>query len=240
MIAQSETEEGHPIVSHDEWMKARIDLLAKEKEFTRQRDELSRERRALPWEKVEKHYVFDGPDGEKTLVDLFAGRSQLIVYHFMFAPEWDEPCESCSFWADSFNGIPLHLNQRDITFTAISRAALDKLEAFKGRMGWSFPWVSSGRTDFNLDYQASFTPAEVEAKSAFFNYRQTDPFVSDREGISVFTKDKRGEVFHTYSCYGRGIDLMNSAYNYIDLTPKGRHEDGANPQAWVNFRDRYT
>jgi len=214
--------------------------LAKEKEFTRLRDELNRERRLLPWEKVEKRYVFDGPKGKETLADLFENRSQLVVYHFMFTPEWNEGCPHCSFWADNFNDIIVHLNQRDVTMVAISRAPLAKLEAFKKRMGWSFKWLSSSDTDFNYDYQASFKPDEVKAKSAFYNYRQADVGHVDREGTSVFYKAANGDIFHTYSAYARGIDMMNTAYHYLDLVPKGRDEDKLEfTQAWVRHHDKY-
>jgi len=231
---------GHPVVPHEEWLAARTAFLAKEKEFTRLRDDLSRQRRALPWEKVDKEYVFDGPDGKETLADLFANRSQLIVYHFMFTPEWDEGCPHCSFWADNFNGISVHLNHRDVAFVAISRAPLAKIEAFKKRMGWDFRWLSSFESDFNFDYHVSFTPEEVAGGTAFFNYAQTDVGMFDREGASVFCKDAIGAIFHTYSCYGRGIDMLNGAYHYIDLTPKGRDEAGHdNPQFWVRYHDSY-
>ena len=200
----------HPVVSHEEWLSARTAFLAKEKEFTRLRDELSQQRRALPWEKVDKQYVFDGPTGKETLAELFESRSQLVVYHFMFDPEWEEGCSSCSFWADSFNGNGVHLNHRDTTFVAISRAPLAKIEPFKKRMGWSFKWLSSGASDFNFDYQASFTPEQVKSGAAFYNYTVTDPGDLDREGISVFSKDESGAVFHTYSCYARGIDIRKA------------------------------
>ncbi|MFI5387982.1 MAG: DUF899 domain-containing protein [Fimbriimonadales bacterium] len=238
-VTEATAIKNHRVVSHEEWLAARTAFLAKEKEFTKLRDQLSRQRRELPWERVDKEYAFDTPSGRNTLSDLFEGRSQLIVYHFMFAPEWDEPCSSCSFWADNFDGIPIHLNQRDITFLAAARAPLDKIETFKERMGWNFKWVSSGPSEFNYDFQASFTAEEVAAESAFFNYRRQDPFTTDRESISVFYKDESGAIYHTYSCYGRGIDLMNTAYNYIDLTPMGRNEDPSNPQDWVRFHDRY-
>jgi predicted dithiol-disulfide oxidoreductase (DUF899 family) len=232
--------EDHPVVSHEEWLSARVAFLAREKEFTRLRDELSRQRRELPWERVEKSYVFDGPDGEETLADLFEGRSQLVVYHFMFPPEWDEGCPHCSFWADNFDGIPVHLNHRDVTFVAISRAPLARIEAFKARMGWDFKWVSSGRTDFNFDYQASFQPEELRSGTAYFNYERTDPGLPDREGASVFYRDAGGAVFHTYSCHARGIDMLNAAYHYLDLVPKGRDEEGLEfTQAWVRHHDRY-
>jgi len=230
----------HRVVSHKAWIEARRKFLAKEKKFTRLRDELARQRRALPWEKVDKDYVFDGPKGPETLSELFDGRSQLVVYHFMFAPEWSEGCKHCSFWADNFNGLGIHLNHRDVSFVAISRAPLAKLDAFKKRMGWSFKWVSSGQNDFNYEYQASFTPQEVESGAAFFNYSKSDVGVSDREGVSVFYRDPSGAVFHTYSSYARGIDMLNTAYHYLDLVPKGRDEDGLEfTQAWVRYHDRY-
>src|SRR5215510_8472659 len=230
----------HPVVSQRDWLSARTAFLAKEKEFTRMRDELSRERQRLPWEKVEKRYVFDGPNGKETLADLFEKRSQLIVYHFMFTPEWNEGCPHCSFWADNFNGIIVHLNQRDVTMVAISRAPLPKLEAFKKRMGWSFKWLSSDDTDFNYDYQASFKLDEVKRKSAFYNYRQMDVGHVDREGTSVFYRAANGDIFHTYSAYARGIDMMNTAYHYLDLVPKGRDEDKLEfTQAWVRHHDKY-
>jgi predicted dithiol-disulfide oxidoreductase (DUF899 family) len=229
----------HPAVSHNEWIAARKALLTKEKKFTRLRDELNQKRRDLPWEKVDKEYSFDGPNGKVTLAELFDGKSQLIIYHFMFAPDWDEGCAHCSFWADNFDGIIVHLNQRDTAMAAISRAPLKKLNAFKKRMGWSFKWVSSLNNDFNYDYQASFTPAEVENGSAYYNYSKTDVGVSDREGVSVFYQDASGGVFRTYSSYRRGIDMLNTAYHYLDLTPKGRDEEPDSPQSWVDYRDRY-
>ena len=230
----------HRVVSHKAWIEARRKFLAKEKRFTRLRDELARRRRALPWEKVEKQYVFDGPKGRETLPELFDGSSQLVVYHFMFAPDWNEGCKHCSFWADNFNGLGIHLNHRDVSFVAISRAPLEKLEAFKRRMDWSFKWVSSGGNDFNYDYQASFTPQEVESGAAFFNYSKSDVGATDREGVSVFYKDAGGAVFHTYSSYARGIDMLNTAYHYLDLVPKGRDEDDLEfTQAWVRHHDKY-
>ncbi len=229
--------EKHPVVSREEWLAARTALLAKEKEFTRLRDELSAARRALPWERVEKTYVFDTTAGQQTLAELFGDRSQLIVYHFMFNPLADEGCPHCSWWADNFDDQIVHLRHRDITMVAASRAPLAKLEAFKGRMGWSFNWVSSGEGDFNYDYQASFRPEEVRAGKGFYNY-QLSTIWADREGVSVFYKDAAGAVYHTYSTYARGIDLLNTGYNYIDLTPKGRDENGRN-QSWLRYHDRY-
>jgi predicted dithiol-disulfide oxidoreductase (DUF899 family) len=228
----------HRVVSGEDWLAARRRLLEKEKAFTRARDELSRERRELPWERVEKNYQFDTDRGRESLADLFAGRSQLIVYHFMFGPDWEAGCKSCSFWADSFNGIIPHLAQRDVTMLAVSRAPLLKLEAFKKRLGWSFRWVSCGDSDFNFDYQASFKPEQ--AARAQYNYAPKTNSMSDLVGISVFFRDADGRIYHTYSCYGRGVDMLNTAYHYLDLAPKGRDEDTLPwPQAWVNYRDRY-
>jgi predicted dithiol-disulfide oxidoreductase (DUF899 family) len=232
---------GHPVVSHEEWLSTRTAFLAREKEFTRLRDELSRQRRELPWEKVDKQYVFDGPNGKETLAELFENKSQLVVYHFMFPPEDDEGCPHCSFWADNFNGIGVHLNHRDVTFVAISRAPLAKIELFKQRMGWSFKWVSSFQSEFNYDYQASFPPEAVQRGAVFYNYTHMDAGMMDREGASVFYKDENGAVFHTYSCYARGIDMLNGTYHFLDLVPKGRDEQGLDdPQAWVRHHDKYT
>ena len=235
----NETLARHPVVSHEEWLKARTAFLVREKEFTRLRDEPSRARRELPWERVEKAYTFETPEGARTLAELFAGRSQLVVYHFMFAPEADQGCPHCSFWADNFDPVIVHLNQRDVTMVAVSRAPLAKLEAFKKRMGWSFRWASSGEGDFNYDFGASFRPEEVQAGAGFYNYRM-GPVGRDREGVSVFYREASGTVFHTYSAYARGIDILNTAYNYLDLVPKGRDEDGLEfVQAWVRHHDRY-
>ena len=223
------------VVGHDEWLEARKQLLAKEKEFTRARDELTRQRHALPWEPVENDYVFDGPNGNEALADLFDGRSQLIVYHFMFAPEDDVGCKSCSFWADNFNPNVIHLNARDVSFAAVSRAPLEKLEAYRERMGWNFHWVSSGATDFNFDYGVSFKP-EQQGEDVY-NYGTLAPRIADREGLSIFARED-GSIFHTYSAYARGIDLVNTAYNYLDLVPRGRDE-GDQGQAWVRRHDEY-
>lgn len=228
------------VVSHEDWLKARLDLLAAEKELTRRRDELTRRRMAMPWERVEKDYRFEGPDGALSLADLFDGRSQLIVYHFMLGPDWQEGCKSCSFWADNFNGIAIHLNHRDVTFTAVSRAPLAKIEGYKKRMGWSFPWVSSYGGDFNFDYHVSFTPEEMAEGKAFHNYATRPLSVSEQVGISAFFKDGTGQVFHTYSCYSRGVEMVNGAYHFLDLAPKGRDEDGlAYPMEWVRRHDQY-
>jgi predicted dithiol-disulfide oxidoreductase (DUF899 family) len=228
----------HPVVSRSDWLAARKKLLEKEKAFTKARDALSAERRALPWVKIDKPYDFNGPNGKETLADLFDGRSQLIVYHFMFGPDWDAGCPHCSHWADNFNGIIVHLNQRDVTMVAVSRAPYAKLAAYKKRMGWSFKWLSSSETDFNFDFHVSFTPEQQSKKEAFYNFTQQDPGVSEREGVSVFSKDSSGAVFHTYSTYARGIDMMSADYHYLDLVPKGRDEGGRGPY-WVRCHDEY-
>jgi predicted dithiol-disulfide oxidoreductase (DUF899 family) len=229
----------HKIVSQDEWFEARKHLLTQEKEFTRLRDRLSQQRRELPWVKVKKNYVFAGPRGKETLADLFEGRSQLVVYHFMFAPDWEEGCRSCSFWADGFNAIGVHVNHRDVTMVAISRAPIEKLEAFKRRMGWNFKWLSSGNNDFNYDYQVSFTPEALENEVGY-NYAKQKTDTSDLPGVSVFYQDSEGNIFHTYSAYSRGIDILNPAYNYLDLVPKGRDEAELEwPMAWLRYHDQY-
>ena len=228
----------HEVVGHEAWLAARTALLAKEKELTRLRDDLSRQRRELPWEAVAKEYAFDTPAGRRTLADLFAGRSQLIVYHFMFEPEADVGCPHCSFWADNFDLNVLHLNARDVTFVAVSRAPLPKLLAYRERMGWTFDWVSSGETDFNYDFGASFRPEQLD--EPVFNYGTLVPGLEDREGVSVFFRDESGSVFHTYSTYGRGIDMLNAAYHYLDLVPRGRDEEGRAPQYWLRRRDEYS
>jgi predicted dithiol-disulfide oxidoreductase (DUF899 family) len=228
----------HTVVSRKDWLAARTALLKKEKTFTRLRDQLSKERQQLPWVKVDKDYVFDGPQGTETLSELFDGRRQLIVYHFMFGPDWDAGCKHCSFWADNFDRIIVHLNHRDVTMVAASRAPYRKLETYKKRMGWTFKWVSSGNTNFNFDYHVSFTPEEEAKKKAFFNYKMQDPDSSDREGASVFFKDAKGNVFHTYSTYARGIDMVNAAYHYLDLVPKGRDEGKSGP-SWLCRHDEY-
>ena len=231
--------ENHKVVSREEWLEARKQFLAKEKEFTRLRDQLSQQRRDLPWVRVDKPYVFEGPNGTETLPELFGDRSQLIVYHFMFDPSWEAGCKSCSFWADNFERNVIHLKQRDVTLVAISRAPLSKIEAFKNRMGWTFKWVSSANGTFNYDYRVSFTPEQRAKGEAYYNYATQKNSMSELAGISVFCKDSNGTVFHTYSCYARGLDMMNAAYHYLDLVPKGRDE-ADHPQAWVRHRDNYT
>jgi predicted dithiol-disulfide oxidoreductase (DUF899 family) len=228
----------HRVVSHEAWLVARTAFLDKEKEFTRLRDELNRERRELPWESVEKNYVFEGAKGKQTLADLFDGRSQLIVYHFMFDPKAEAGCPHCSLRADNFNGIGVHLNHREVTLVAVSRAPYAKLAAYQKRMGWSFPWFSSHDTDFNFDYHVSFTPEEFSQKKAFYNFKMQDPQAAEREGHSVFYKDENRRVFHCYSCYDRGNDMLNLHYHYLDLVPKGRDEGGRGP-FWVRRHDEY-
>lgn len=231
----------HKIVSREEWLVARKAHLAQEKELTRLRDQLSQQRRELPWVIVDKDYIFQGPNGPKSLSDLFAGRHQLLVYHFMMGPDWDEGCPSCSFWADNYNGAVVHLNHRDVTLVAISRVPLEKLEAYKQRMGWTFPWVSSSNTDFNFDYHVSATPEEIERGDlVYYNYHMTSFPASERPGISVFYKDDDGTIYHTYSCYARGLDMLNGTYHLLDLLPKGRDEDNLPyPMAWVRRHDQY-
>jgi predicted dithiol-disulfide oxidoreductase (DUF899 family) len=230
----------HKVVSNNEWLEARKVFLAKEKAFTRQRDELSRERRELPWVKVEKNYVFHGPNGKQSLADLFDGRSQLIVYHFMFGSEWEQGCPSCSFEADHFNSFIVHLNARDVSMAIVSRAPVEKLQAFRKRMGWSFKWVSSYQTDFNTDYRVSFTKDEMANGKVNYNYGM-NVFPSDEApGVSVFYRDANGDIFHTYSAYARGLDILLGAYNFLDLAPKGRDEDALPyPMVWVRHHDRY-
>jgi predicted dithiol-disulfide oxidoreductase (DUF899 family) len=232
--------EDHKIVSENEWIEARKALLKKEKELTILGDQLNQQRRELPWKEVNKEYVFEGPNGKQTLRELFDGRSQLIVYHFMFDPTWEAACLHCSFWADNFNGIIVHLNQRDVTMIAVSRAPYSKLAAYEKRMGWGFKWVSSYDTDFNFDYHVSFTPEELDRKETFYNYNLQDTHSSEREGVSVFYKDPADRVYHTYSAYARGIDMLNVAYHCLDLVPKGRDEAGHEfPQFWVRRHDEY-
>ena len=230
----------HTVVNHEDWIAARRRFLAKEKEFTRLRDELSAERRALPWERVEKPYQFESANGREALADLFGSRSQLMVYHLMFAPDWEVSCKSCAFWADNFNGIVDHLAQRDVSFVAISRAPLAKLQAQAQRLGWTFKWVSTVGNDFNYDYNVSFSPESMAHGGASYNYgSELVTGGTERPGISAFIKEG-GQVFHTYSTYGRGIDLMNTAYNYLDLAPRGRDEKELPfTMQWVKLHDLY-
>lgn len=231
----------HTIVSPAQWATARRALLAKEKEFQKLRDELSAARRDLPWERVETTYVFEGAAGRETLGDLFGHHSQLIVYHFMFAPEWETGCKSCSFWADNFNGITAHLAQRDVALAAVSRAPQAKLAAFARRMGWQFKWVSSAGSAFNYDYGVSFRAEDVANGSARYNDVPYAGSMTDLPGLSVFFKDSDGGLFHTYSTYARGLDPINAAYQLLDLVPKGRDEAGLPAtMAWVKLHDLYT
>jgi predicted dithiol-disulfide oxidoreductase (DUF899 family) len=238
--ATSKKGEQGKVVNPAEWLAARKEFLRKEKEFTRLRDELSRQRRALPWERVEKNYIFDGPRGKQTLADLFGGRSQLIVYHFMFGSGWKEGCPSCSYLADGFDGAVVHLAHRDVSFAAISRATLPEIEGFKKRMGWRFPWVSSFGNDFNRDYHVSFSETDKANGRVYYNYEMTEFPSEEGPGTSVFYKNEAGEIFHTYSAYARGLDMMVGTYNWLDLAPKGRDEDGlAFTMAWVRHHDKY-
>jgi predicted dithiol-disulfide oxidoreductase (DUF899 family) len=238
--AQELAMQPHRTVSHEEWIEARKAHMAHEKEFTRARDRLNEERRALPWVRVDKNYVFEGPGGGNTLADLFGGRSQLVVQHFMFAPDWNEGCKSCSFWADQFDHMVPHLAARDTTLVAISRALLHKLEAFKARMGWTFDWFSSADSDFNYDYAVSFGPDEIKSDAKIYNFGTSGFGVEEAPGISVFYRDEAGAIFHTYSCFARGLDMMNATYHYLDLTPLGRHEENLSyPMAWLRLRDQY-
>jgi len=230
----------HPVVSPDQWLARRKLLLQREKELTRLRDELARERRALPWVRVAREYVFDAPEGRRSLAELFEGRRQLVVQHFMFAPGWEQGCPSCSFMADHIDGAQAHLQQRDLTLLVVSRAPLADIERFRQRMGWRFKWVSSQGSDFNRDFGVSFTPEERARGEVYYNYGLRHFPQDEAPGISVFCKDDAGEVFHTYSTYGRGVELMMGAYDFIDLTPRGRDEDQLQyPMAWVRHHDRY-
>jgi predicted dithiol-disulfide oxidoreductase (DUF899 family) len=230
----------HEIVSHEEWLTARKQLLAEEKEFTRLRDRLSAKRRALPWVKLEKNYVFDGPDGKVTLGELFDGRSQLIVKHFMFGPDWEEGCVGCSFECDHVGGALPHLEHHDVTYVAVSRAPFAMIEAYRRRMGWSFQWVSSLHNDFNYDFNVSFTPEQIASGEVYYNY-ETRPFQSDEmSGRSVFYKDDSGDIYHTYSAFARGGEMFLGTYSYLDITPKGRDETiRGNLTDWVRHHDKY-
>jgi predicted dithiol-disulfide oxidoreductase (DUF899 family) len=233
------TENQHSIVSSDQWLAARRELLRQEKEFDRQRDALAARRRELPWEKVEKPYVFEGPRGPVTLADLFAGRSQLIVYHFMLAPGWEEGCRGCSFVSDHIDGAIPHLQAKDVSFAVVSRAPLAEIQAFKARMGWKFEWVSSHRNDFNRDYRVSFTEAEMATGKVNYNYTLEEVPMEEMPGLSVFARDAVGNVYHTYSTYSRGLDRLINTYNFLDLAPKGRNENPEHPMDWVRHHDRY-
>ncbi len=236
----SATTVSRKIVSREEWLQARKALLDAEKTFTRQRDELSRRRRELPWVQLDKDYVFQGAKGQVTLTDLFAGRGQLIVYHFMLGPGWKEGCPSCSLLADHFDGALVHLANRDVSLAVVSRAPFAEIQAFQKRMGWRFPWVSSYESDFNRDFHVSFTPEEIAGGKVEYNFGPSGFRHEEAPGLSVFSKDSAGGVYHTYSAYARGLDLLIGAYNFLDLVPKGRDEDGlAFSMAWVRHHDRY-
>jgi predicted dithiol-disulfide oxidoreductase (DUF899 family) len=229
----------HAVVSQGEWLEARKALLAKEKEFTHRRDALSAARRDLPWVKIDKAYVFDGPAGKETLADLFGGKSQLLVYHFMLGPGWVQGCPSCSFLADHFDGANIHIAQRDVNLAVVSRAPLAEIEGYQKRMGWKFKWVSSYGNDFNRDFHVSFTPEEKAGGKVEYNYEMTEFPSEEAPGLSAFIK-QNGAVFHTYSSYARGLDILVGAYNFLDLAPKGRDEDALPwSMAWVRRHDEY-
>ena len=231
--------EDREIVSEADWFVARKDLLTREKEFSRQRDALSAARHSLPWVKIDKKYVFDGPKGRETLAELFDGRSQLIVYHFMFGPGWEEGCKSCSYLADHFDGANWHLPNRDVTFVAVSRAPLAEIELYKKRLGWRFKWLSSHGSDFNFDYHVSATEDEKAKGKMFYNYKMDELMSDEMPGLSVFYKNENGEVFHTYPTYARGLDMLVGTYNFLDLVPKGRDENSDSTMDWVRRHDRY-
>jgi predicted dithiol-disulfide oxidoreductase (DUF899 family) len=228
----------HSTVSRDKWLEARLDLLAAEKDLTWRSDEVARLRQQLPWVRVDKNYLFEGPEGRVTLADLFDGRSQLIVQQFMLAPGWEQGCKSCSYMADHTDGMTIHLAHRDATMVAISRAPFAEIERFRQRMGWKFKWVSSYGTDFNYDFGVSFTPEEVANGKINYNFGNRPLSIEELPGVSVFAKDEAGNVFHTYSTYGRGVEVMMGTYRMLDLTPKGRDEGGKN-MSWVRHHDRY-
>ena len=227
------------IVTQAEWLKARKAHLAREKAFTKERDALSAARRQLPWVKVDQNYVFDGPDGKVTLADLFDGRSQLLVYHFMFDPEWTQGCKSCSLLADHYNPSVIHLHHRDTTLVTVSRAPIEKILPFRQRMGWTFPWVSSFHNSFNHDFGVSFTDQERTSDSTTYNYESRPYPISELPGLSVFAKDADGQIYHTYSTYARGLDMFLGVYHLLDITPKGRDEGESRGMAWVRHHDRY-
>lgn len=229
------------IVSREEWLEERRALLTAEKQHSRLRDELSRQRRSLPWTKIDKDYVFVGPEGEVGLADLFGEQSQLVVYHFMFGPDWEAGCKSCSFVTDHYQLAGAHLRERDVALVAVSRAPLAKLEAFKQRMGWTHAWVSSEKSDFNFDFGVSFTEADLEAGTAEYNYGTKGFPSTEAPGLSVFAKDVEGSVFHTYSTFARGLDVLIGTYHFLDLVPRGRGEHGDDyPMQWVRLRDQYS
>ncbi|WP_455379426.1 DUF899 domain-containing protein [Petrachloros mirabilis] len=228
----------HPVVSQEEWSKARAELLAQEKEFTKLRDQMTAQIRALPWRKIEKTYSFDSTIGRESLTDLFGGKSQLAIYHFMLGPDWDQGCKSCSLWADGFQGISIHLAHRDVAFVVVSRAPIAQIEHFRRRMGWDFRWVSSFGSDFNFDFGVSFTENDEHTGQALYNYK-VGPYMADEmPGASFFYRQEQ-EIFHTYSTYARGLDLLNCTYNWLDLVPRGRDENPDSTMDWVRHHDRY-
>lgn len=229
----------HKVVSEKEWLAARKKLLAEEKKFTKQLDRLNQKRRDLPWVKVSKEYLFEGPKGQETFADLFCGKSQLLVYHFMFGPGWKEGCAHCSFWADHYDGAVAHLAQRDTALAIVSRAPLKEIKPFKKRMGWKFNWVSSAKSDFNFDFHVSFTPQEIKSGTLFYNYGKFKMEIDELQGVSAFYRDAKGAIYHTYSAYARGIDMLNTTYHFLDLTAKGRDENPESTQDWVTYRDKY-
>ena len=231
--------ENRKVVSEKDWISARKKLLLKEKKFSKLRDELNLQRRKLPWVKVEKDYVFEGPKGNVPFADLFGGKSQLLIYHFMFGPGWGDGCAHCSFWADHYDSVNLHIGQRDIALVVVSRAPWKEIAPFKKRMGWKFGWVSSGKTTFNFDFGVSFTPEQIKNRTAIYNFAPLNMDIDEREGVSAFYKDKNGDIYRTYSSYARGIDLMNTTYNFVDLTAKGRDEKPGEAQDWVRYKDEY-
>ncbi len=229
----------HPVVSRTQWLEARKRLLAEEKEFTRRRDALSAKRRELPWVEIGEPYRFVGPEGEVGLAELFGSSKQLLVYHFMFGPDWEKPCKSCSFWADGFNGVVDHLAHRDTRLIAVSRAPFAKLRERASRMGWTFPWYSSALGDFNFDFGVSFRTEDLAKGSVSYNYEPRQTQMTELPGISAFIRDG-ARVYHTYSGYSRGLDMLNPAYNLLDITALGRHEEGLPmPMSWVRLRDEY-
>jgi predicted dithiol-disulfide oxidoreductase (DUF899 family) len=228
----------HQVVSREEWTEARKALLAKEKEWTRLRDQLSAERRALPWVRIDKAYVFEGPNGRETLGDLFAGRSQLVIKHFMLGPGWKDPCVGCSFESDHIDGVVTHLEHHDVSYVAVSRAPYPEIATAKQRMGWHFKWLSSFASDFNYDFNVSFTPEQIAAGQATYNYRSGAKPMDEMSGRSIFYKDDSGAIFHTYSSFARGGEVMLSTYALLDMTPKGRNEK-SNLGDWVKLHDSY-
>lgn len=230
----------HPVVSQEQWIAQRKALMEREKQLTRLHDELAAERRKLPWVRIDKDYVFETPGGSATLADLFRGRSQLVIYHFMFGPDWKEGCPSCSFLADHFDGMLPHLAARDVSMAVVSRAPLEKLAAFRQRMGWRFNWVSSHGSSFNYDFNVSFTPEQVASGAVYYNYAMQEFPSAEAPGISIFHRNEAGEIFHTYSAFGRGVEQLVGTYMVLDMSPRGRDEDGLNfPMAWVRYHDRY-